>query len=126
MLCWADVCDDSGQRKVYIGCTKGSFRKCLYNHASSFRVQKCRYNIKLADHIWKLKEEYGKSPSIKWSILKRVRSGRMSSRNCKLCQEEKLSIAMHQYSTVLLNRKTEIMSKCRYMGKNVLGLYDPR
>lgn len=92
---WDEVSDDSGQRKIHICCTKSSFKKHWFTHPFSFRVQKHRYNTKLVGHAWKLKEQHGKSPSIMWSILRWVRSGRTSGSNCRLCQEEKMVWWLH-------------------------------
>lgn len=60
------------------GCTEGSFiKKHWYKHTSFFRLEKLRYNIKLADHVWESNEENGKIPCINWSHVMR-RSGRIS------------------------------------------------
>lgn len=72
----------------------------------------------------KPKEEHGESQCMKWNILRRAKSGRISGSSCRLCQEENLAIGTYKDCVVLLNGGIEIMSKCRQVSKNVLGLYN--
>ena len=72
----------------------------------------------LSKYIWKLKED-GKSPSIKWSIVKRVNSTPNKS-FCKLCLMEKLFIIKSLDDNNMLNKRSELISKCRHQNKTLL------
>ena len=79
-------------------------------------------STELSKYVWSLKAQEI-HPIIKWSILKRVRSiPRLN--DCKLCLWEKLYIIESLRDKDILNKKSELVSKCRhsinkYMLRNV-------
>lgn len=74
--------------------------------------------------VWRLKGVNGRVLHIKWKIIKKVKPGRVRRNYCKLCQEEKLTIAAYPNKDELLNERSEVLSKCSH-SKYLLCLYEP-
>ena len=71
--------------------------------------EKC---TKLSKYIWYLKSQ-GITPIVKWSIVKRVNS-KTAANYCKLCLTEKFYIIQSLDDKNLLNKKSELVNKCRH------------
>ena len=101
----------------YIGSTSTTFKSRFYQHKESFGNVEKRSKTVLSDYIWRLKES-GANPCLAWSIIDRVPPYSNGSRRCPLCLAEKTNIA---YAKVdLLNKRSEIVSKCRHENKYIL------
>ena len=74
--------------------------------------------IELAKHIWQLKSN-NFNYSIKWSITSKV-YGHANSLSCKLCLMEKYWIIKYFDDPNLLNKKSELINKCRHQNKTLL------
>ena len=75
-------------------------------------------NTSLSTHIWKLKDK-GINFDLKWKIIKQAPSYSKEAGICHLCLEEKTSI-MYADKTKSLNKRTEIMQKCRHRENHLL------
>ena len=69
-------------------------------------------------NIWKLKIGTG-DHHIKWSIIKHVAAYKAGSKRCNLCLEEKLFLMKAKKKNVL-NKRSELFSKCRHVTKHQL------
>ena len=107
--------------KVYIGSTETSFKQRYANHLTSFRHEKHEHRTELSKYIWKLKRE-GKIFRVSWDILKRAFAYSCVSKRCDLCLTEKLMILSADKPT-LLNKRSEIISKCRHQNKFCLSKF---
>ena len=107
------------ENKEYIGISEGEIKQRISNHKSSFRYESKRNATRLSQYVWKLKEE-DKQFSIKWEILTKTRSYQPGNRNCELCICEKWYILTSDPNKIL-NKRTEISSKCRHKAKFKLG-----
>ena len=65
-------------------------------------------------------KEIGGAFRIKWEIIKQVRDYNPATKHGALCLAEKLSILDHEGHN-LLNKRSEIISKCRHRNKHMLG-----
>ena len=65
----AEVTDDTGVIRDYIGMTSNTFKKRFYNHKTSFKDTSYAKSTELSKHIWNLKNKK-RTFNIKWSILK--------------------------------------------------------
>ena len=93
--------------------------KFRYNsHTKSFRHQHCKNDTELSKHIWDLKNE-GIHYNITWSITAYASAYRCGTRRCDLCITEKYIVARANQKN-LLNKMTEIISKCRHRNKFIL------
>ena len=59
---------------------------------------------------------YGECYNINWSIVKRVKPYQAGATSCSLCIQEKLCI-MNADKETLLNKRSELISKCRHENK---------
>ena len=110
--------------KKYIGLCDTTFKKRYATHKISFAHVKYKGSTTLSMEFWRIKENNG-NPSISWKILKNSTSFSPDTGSCQLCQEEKYKIATYPNNN-LLNKRTEIVSKCRHMNKFYLATYDSR
>ena len=104
---------DDNARQTYIGVTANDFKTRYRNHLKSERSEKYKHETELSKHVWNLKKE-NRQFSIRWTIVKQIPAGRNEKRNCALCLEEKLMI-MKDRSKNILNRRSEMFSKCRHV-----------
>ena len=59
-------------KKVYLGTAEGDFKKRFSNHRKSFNNEGSANDTTLSKYIWKLKETSNSSPTLVWSIAKKV------------------------------------------------------
>ena len=112
----ASVTSEEGE-KYYVGLAATEFKERFRNHKSSFKIPAKRKATELSKYVWKLADE-GKNYNIQWSILKKVRRSPAKGTTCNLCLNETLFIL--EKSDACLNRRTEIMNKCRHLNEGKL------
>ena len=78
-------------------------------------------STELSKDIWQLKD-ININFTTKWSIIARARPYNNSSKRCDLCLAEKLYIIKHSNNN-LLNKRSELISKCRHENKFYLKNY---
>ena len=71
--------------------------------------------------VWRIKDNKHNA-NIPWEILGRHQAYSTSSKRCSLCLNEKLKIVLHRDNN-MLNRRTEILNKCRHKHKYALISY---
>lgn len=109
-----------GQRE-YIGLTANSFKTRFATHKSSFNHANKSTSTALSSYIWSLKNE--NTPfTTNWSILSLAPSYSKKTRSCQLCLSEKTLISLADPSKSL-NKRSEIISKCRHKDKILLRNY---
>ena len=101
--------------KNYIGLTEGTFKQRYTQHKSTFTHRKLSNSTELSKCIWQLKDS-NTSFTTKWSIIARARPYHNSSKRCDLCLAEKLHIIKRSNNN-LLNKRSELVSKCRHENK---------
>jgi len=110
-------------KKVYIGLTEKKFKTRYNGHKQSFKNKKYANSTTLSSHIWDIKDNYNTAPTLKWSIVKRVPSYSNATKKYSLCLAEKYEILMYPLKDELLNKRSEIISKCLHMNKFLLANY---
>ena len=75
--------------KVYLGIAEGDFKKRFYNNRKSFNNEASANHTTFSKYIRKLKETSSLSPTLVWSIAKKVPPYSNISKNCLLCLHEK-------------------------------------
>ena len=73
--------------------------------------------------LWRIKEKHQENPSLKRSIVKRVPAYSDITKKCILCLHEKLEIVNYPHPEELLNKRSELLSKCRHRNKYLLNSY---
>ena len=109
--------------KVYLGTAEGEFKKRFYNHNSSFKNELKMNDTTLAKHVWDLKLKHNVTPTLKWYILKSVAPYSNITKKCRLCLQEKFEILSYPNPDELLNKRSELVSKCHHMNKFLLANY---
>ena len=66
----------------------------------------------LAKYVWELKQKHNIKPTLKWY-----------TRSCMLCLHEKFEILTYPNQDELLNKRSELASKCRQVNKYLLSNY---
>ena len=101
-------------KRFYIGICKGSWKKRWYVHNRSFSVRNPRNWTALAKHHWALQDQ-GRRPIVKWSVIAKAKPPDSLDGKCYLCLEEKFRILTFRDRANLLNKRGEMMSKCRHL-----------
>ena len=101
--------------RTYVGLTEPPFKTRFSQHKHSFRHTAKRSETTLSQHVWALKDT-GATPVVTWDVVKKSRPYKCGSRACGLCDEEKLQILLSD-PVSSLNKRSEIVSKCRHMRK---------
>ena len=98
--------------KSYIGQAASTFKLRYNNHMNSFTNPAKKRSTALSSYVWKL-DGRGVDYTIGWSIECEPKPYTGGGRNCDLCLMEKTFIARN-LARESLNRRTEIMGKCRH------------
>ena len=109
--------------KAYLGTTESDFKKRFYNNRKSVNNEGSANDTTLSKYIWELKETSNSSPTLVWSIAKKVPPYSNISKKCLLCLHEKLEIINYPRPEELLNKRSELISKCRHANKFLLHNY---
>lgn len=118
-----EVTAPAHQKKVYIGLTEKSFKTRFNGHKQSLSNKKYKNSTSLSSYVWDLKEKSNVTPTLKWSTIKQVQSYTNNSRNCPLCLQEKFEILFYKDKSELLNKRSELIAKCRHTNKFLLANY---
>ena len=108
----------SSDEKKYVGLTEGTFKRRLYGHRQSFRNSGLRNTTELSKHIWELNDR-GDEYKLSWNIIDRASSYNGTSKSYRLCLLEKYHILTRDD---LLNKRSELVSKCRHRRAFLIGL----
>ena len=109
--------------KYYYVTCENTFKECYNNHKCSFR-DKSRKKNTVSKYVWELKErdiDYLINCDIAMKSQKYV----CGSRKCDLCICEKLLISRAD-PNILLNKRDELVSKCRHRNKFTLKCFKDR
>ena len=108
--------EDINDRKSYIGISSTNWKIRYGNHKFSFFHEHKKNQTALSKHYWGLKSK-GLIPDIQWSILKRSNSPKSFDSRCNLCLEEKIHILLFPEPKKLLNKRSELIARCRHRAK---------
>ena len=73
----------------------------------------------LSSYIWSLKE-VNRDYTMTWSIIAKAKAYTPETKKCGLCIAEKSNI-LYFKGTGLINKRSEIMAKCRHKAKHKLA-----
>ena len=109
--------------KTYIGLTQGEWKARHSVHKTSFTKRNHPARTTLSDYVWKVKDQNGEMPTIRWSYLKTAPAYNNVSKRCALCLQEKMCIIEYPDKQNLLNKRSELVNKCRHQNKFLLKNY---
>lgn len=98
--------------KEYKGICSTEWKSRFGNHKKSFNNETYEKDSELSKEVWRIKRKGGNF-SIKWSKDGNYSSYKPETKKCSLCANEKLAIARYEGNN-LLNRRNEIISRCRH------------
>ena len=116
--------DENSETKVYYGICKTTFELRHANHKKLFNHKNPKLDTGQSNEFWRIKDNKHNA-NITWEILGRHQAYNTSSKRCSLCLNEKLKIVLHRDNN-MLNRRTEILNKCRHKNKYALISYDSK
>ena len=107
------------EHKYYYGISDTPFKERYENYKMSIRQRSNLTASDLSKYSWKLVGN-GAMPTIKFSIAKRAK-GNTFINNCNLCLIEKAFIIRNLDDVNMLNKRSELISKCRHINKRLLN-----
>ena len=108
--------------RVYKGITEPVFKTRLGDHEKDFNNRRYIDATELSKEVWNIKDK-GYEYSITWRLVKQCPSYNPVNKRCILCLSEKLDILEYEGRN-LLNKRSELVSKCRHMNKFMISKYD--
>ena len=112
------------KERIYFDTAETTFKLRYSNHQRSFKFLKYKTDTELSSEGWQMKKS-GQTPVITWKIVRRCSPYNPNSKRCYLCLNEKMEIAAY-WGNNFLNKKTELISKCRHQNKYMLSKYDTK
>ena len=106
--------------KTYYGLTEQTFKARWNNHQFSLRNEDHTHKTALSSYVWKCRNA-NLEPKITWSVQARAFPMSSGGKVCDLCLTEKLIILMADQCATL-NKRDEIMEKCKHKRKYVLAM----
>ena len=104
--------------RFYVGLTGNTFKERWNSHNYTMNHEESTNHTQLSNHFWDLKRSGVNKPILSWKVIDRAPSYKNGTKNCDLCLTEKLHIITSNKE--LVNKKSELISKCRHMNKFIL------
>ena len=111
------------ETRHYVGLTANKFKDRWYQHRYDFNNETKRESTELSKHIWNKKNKQ-ENYKITWKILKKVTKLNNGNKMCRLCITEASIIMKGKKGQ--LNKRNEIMNKCRHQNKFLLKNWKER
>ena len=67
-----------------------------------------------------MKKRRNVAPALAWEVLRTAKTYSNITKRCSLCLHEKLAIITYPYPDELLNRRSELITKCKHENKFLL------
>ena len=112
-----------GEPRHYVGLTANKFKERWYQHRHDFKNETKRESTELSKHIW-YKKNKQETYEITWKILKKITKINNGNKMCRLCITEAAIIMKGKKGQ--LNKRNEIMNKCRHQNKFLLKNWKER
>ena len=101
------------KKKTYIGLSSTKWKERYSNHKYTFSHEHLKHHTALSKQFWCL-ENKGFIPEIEWSILKKSNTPNSFDGRCNLCLEGKIQIMTYKLPDKLLNKRCELIARCRH------------
>ena len=119
----ATVTVENKPSKLYLGMIESSFKTRYTGHKSSFKTISHTNDTALSKCVWELKDKEV-NHIIEWSIVKHAPAFKAGFARCNLCPSEKLCNLEADKGTHL-NKRSELISRCRHLNKFLAGNQKP-
>ena len=111
--------------KFYFGTAMGLWKERYYNHKTSFKYDYHKNDTALSQHYWELKKQ-DPNPTVLWSVVTKATPPKSLNDKCQLCLLEILNIILNDKNDRVLNKRTQLISKCRHSNGYLLSGPLPR
>ena len=108
--------------RIYKAHSDTEFKTRYGNHKKSFCHRRYEKDTELSKYIWELKDQ-NKNFEIKWSIYRKSCGYNQVAKSCNLCLMEKVLICNFKDKERLINKRVDLVSKCRHENKFILLNY---
>ena len=99
--------NENSETKIYYGVIETAFKLRYGNHKKTFNNIKYQTDTELSNEYWNFISA-NKTSTISWNILGTHKSYNQSSKQCLLCLNEKLAIALNKDDN-MLNKRSEVI-----------------
>ena len=99
----------------YIGLTENQFKGRERYHHHTFQNEEKNSSTQLSNYMWYLKKEKNNIANITYSGIERTYPYKNGNKRCPLCLAEKYHVIFQPFKK--LNRRIEMVSKCRHENK---------
>ena len=110
------------KQTIYIGTAETDFKHRFNNHTKWFNLERHENYTELSNEYRKIKRIHF-TPKFTWRIISKYAPFRTTKRKYYLRLNEKLEIAFCKGDN-LLNKRSEVMNKCRHENKFSLLWHD--
>ena len=110
----------------YIGLSEIPLKQRSYSCKLSFTNRKYTHGTALSKYLWDLEDKNQDTPEISWKIKKSAPTDSNNSKRCVLCLEEKMAIITFPEQQRLLNKRSDLISKCKHGNKFLLHYYNSK
>ena len=115
MLYQADISSENFQTKIYYDISETKCKTRYSSHKKSYNCENHKNGTQLSSELWKIKASK-EEPVLVWKILGQYQLYNVNTKRCLLYLSEKLQVAIYRGNN-MLNKRTEIISKCRQRNK---------
>ena len=112
------------KQKVYIRTAETNFKHSFNNHTKSFNLEHYENDTDLSKKYWTIKHNHFTS-KVTWRIISKCAPFNTTKGKYCLCLNENLEIASYKEEN-LLNKRSELTSKCRHQYKFTLLRHDSK
>ena len=106
-------------KKIFLGLTEGEFKKQRY-YVKSFKNEFYANSTTLSSYEREMKNKKNEAPALTWEVLRKAKAYSNIRKRCSLCLLGKLAIITYPYPDEILNRWSELVTKCRHGNKFLL------
>ena len=103
------------QPRNYKGISENTLKKRYADHKRSFSINRYKNDTKLSVEYRNLKAR-NSNPKVTWTVKNQFSACNPRLKRCSLCLNEKFEI-LEDKENNLLNKKSEVISKCRHQNK---------
>ena len=112
------------QQKIFIGTAERDFKHRFSNHTKLFNLEHYENDTELSKKYWSIKHSHF-TPKVTWRIIRKYAPFNTTKRKCYLCLNEKPEIPSYKGDN-LLNKRSELINKCRHQNKFTLLRHDSK
>ena len=116
------ITDDQQPSKSYLGIFETEFKTRFNNPKKSFRYRQSRKYIELSKYIWELEEKHTEY-QIRCSLTQKSCGHNTVTKSWNLCLLEKLMLCSFSDKSRLINKRLDLVCKCRNENKLMLKNY---